>query len=215
MRGLLCCPDSSGPAPAAQPTSSVPFPRSDPENKQALTEEASVGLERGGSPAEGGGDLPKVTTLGRGQLSWSWSPNPGAKLDRGRGGEGAEPAGWPGEAEGASLRSLLRPLLTVWSEKRDHVGKTNFLEHQLGDSRHPSACSAIHTTLCGGCYAHFVDVGTEAQRDSGRLLEGTCSWLVTEQRFKPNTSPMVHAFAHTPDGKEGGGTVESGLLNPQ
>lgn len=67
-------------------------------------------------------------------------------------------------------------------------------------SRHYSACSEIHTTLWGGRYAHFMNVETEARRDEGRLLEGTHSWLVTEQRFKPNTSLMVHS-AHTPDGR--------------
>lgn len=54
----------------------------------------------------------------------------------------------------------------------------------------------------GRVYAHFVEVGTEAQRDEGGLLEGTYSWLVTEQSFKPNTSLMVHSLPTLLTGKE-------------
>lgn len=71
------------------------------------------------------------------------------------------------------------------------------------------------TALRGGWFAHFVGVGVEALRDSGRFLGGTRSWLVTGQRFKPNTPLLVHFLARSPDGKEGRGTGESGLRNPR
>lgn len=48
-------------------------------------------------------DLPKVTTLGRGQLSWDSTL--GTELERGMD-EEESPGGWPGKAEGAFLSLL-------------------------------------------------------------------------------------------------------------
>lgn len=58
------------------------------------------------SAEEGDRDLPKVTMLRRGQLSWD--SNLGAMVDRGGGGE-ESPAGWPGEVGGAFLSLLAAP----------------------------------------------------------------------------------------------------------
>lgn len=94
------------------------------------------------SSVEGGdGDLPKVTKLGRGQLSWDSNP--------GGGGEGERPGGGPGELEGAFL-----PLLAV-SLAKSHKGRSRgIMQRELTSwdtsgvtSRHYLACSVILTTL--------------------------------------------------------------------
>lgn len=80
------------------------------------------------SSAEGGdGDLPKVTKLGRGQLSWG--SNPG-------GGEGGSPAAAQESWKVLSFLSLLCPLLNLGGRgMRGNAERTNFMGCQWGDKQ--------------------------------------------------------------------------------